>query len=249
MSPDLDSAVLPRAIAAIGAGDFAAVTAQALLDSLAFDLAAVVVHGGNATLLFDNFTQAGAATGLANYLQVTRRCNPLLRGAGASSAYRAGDVRPGACTIDDACRPWLVESGDEELGYRTLGWPEKLEEVGLHLMTGHGLVEIGLYRERAASRLPAQRLRALARLGMPLAAAFERDRLLTAPATAPTGHSALSPRERDVVQLLLQGCGSEAIALRLGISRHTVKDHRKQIFRKLRVGTLAELFARYRAQR
>jgi DNA-binding CsgD family transcriptional regulator len=41
----------------------------------------------------------------------------------------------------------------------------------------------------------------------------------------------------------LIGCSSEAIALRLSISRHTVKDHRKQIFRKLGVGSLAELFA------
>jgi DNA-binding CsgD family transcriptional regulator len=42
---------------------------------------------------------------------------------------------------------------------------------------------------------------------------------------------------------MMAGCSSEAIALRLGISRHTVKDHRKQIFRKLQVGSLAELFA------
>ena len=41
------------------------------------------------------------------------------------------------------------------------------------------------------------------------------------------------------------GAGVE-IALRLGISRYTVKDHRKHIFRKLSVGSLAELFALHR---
>jgi DNA-binding CsgD family transcriptional regulator len=56
----------------------------------------------------------------------------------------------------------------------------------------------------------------------------------------------LTPREAQIVGLLLLGCGSEAISLRLNISRYTVKDHRKQIFRKLGVGSLAELFALHR---
>jgi len=47
-----------------------------------------------------------------------------------------------------------------------------------------------------------------------------------------------------VCDLMLLGCSSEAIALRLNISRYTVKDHRKHIFRKLQIGSLAELFAR-----
>jgi DNA-binding CsgD family transcriptional regulator len=61
---------------------------------------------------------------------------------------------------------------------------------------------------------------------------------------APGRITALSPREREIYDLLLLGCSSAAIALRLDISRHTVKDHRKRIFSKLRVGSLAELFAR-----
>jgi DNA-binding CsgD family transcriptional regulator len=56
----------------------------------------------------------------------------------------------------------------------------------------------------------------------------------------------LSPREAQIAELMLAGCSSEAIALRLDISRHTVKDHRKRIFRKLGIGSLAELFALHR---
>jgi DNA-binding NarL/FixJ family response regulator len=55
---------------------------------------------------------------------------------------------------------------------------------------------------------------------------------------------ALPVRERKVCELLLLGCSTEAIALRLIISPHTVKDHRKSIFRKLCISSLAELFAR-----
>src|SRR3546814_19408442 len=53
----------------------------------------------------------------------------------------------------------------------------------------------------------------------------------------------LTPREAEVRDLLLRGCSTDAVALRLSISRHTVKDHRKAIFRKLGISSLAELFS------
>jgi DNA-binding CsgD family transcriptional regulator len=84
-------------------------------------------------------------------------------------------------------------------------------------------------------------LRALDAAATPIAAAFERHRVLTGEGAAV--RACLSPRENQVCDLLLLGCSSDAIALRLGISRHTVKDHRKQIFRKLGIASLAELFA------
>jgi DNA-binding CsgD family transcriptional regulator len=84
-------------------------------------------------------------------------------------------------------------------------------------------------------------LRALDAAATPIAAAFERHRVLAGEGA--TLRTCLSPRENQVCDLLLLGCSSDAIALRLGISRHTVKDHRKQIFRKLGIASLAELFA------
>jgi DNA-binding NarL/FixJ family response regulator len=74
----------------------------------------------------------------------------------------------------------------------------------------------------------------------PVAAAFSRHDALAHYGEPFTG---LSSRERQVAELMLQGCTSEAIALRLQISCHTVKDYRKQIFRKLRISYLAELLA------
>jgi DNA-binding CsgD family transcriptional regulator len=87
-------------------------------------------------------------------------------------------------------------------------------------------------------------LDALAAMGGPVAAAFERnDRLCRPRAAAAAAEDELTPREAQVRDLLLFGCSTEAIALRLSISRHTVKDHRKTIFRKLGISALAELFA------
>jgi DNA-binding CsgD family transcriptional regulator len=55
----------------------------------------------------------------------------------------------------------------------------------------------------------------------------------------------LTPREREVMQLLLSGESRKELASRLAISEHTVADHLKVIYRKLGVRSRAELFARF----
>lgn len=54
----------------------------------------------------------------------------------------------------------------------------------------------------------------------------------------------LSPRERQVTELLLRGLPIEDIATTLWISRHTVRDYTKAIFAKLSVGSRPELTAK-----
>jgi DNA-binding CsgD family transcriptional regulator len=49
----------------------------------------------------------------------------------------------------------------------------------------------------------------------------------------------LTSRETDVVRLLAGGCTYEQIALRLGISVHTVTSHIKNAYRKLDVHSAA----------
>jgi DNA-binding CsgD family transcriptional regulator len=54
----------------------------------------------------------------------------------------------------------------------------------------------------------------------------------------------LTPREREVAQLLVRGASNDEIARKLWISRHTVKDHVKAVYSKLGVGGRAELSAK-----
>ena len=59
------------------------------------------------------------------------------------------------------------------------------------------------------------------------------------------GGKLLSEREREIVALVLQGHSTESIAGRLDISPGTVKIHRRNIYRKLGIGTQAALFASF----
>jgi DNA-binding NarL/FixJ family response regulator len=65
------------------------------------------------------------------------------------------------------------------------------------------------------------------------------------PANPATGHmqadSPLTPRERELVQLLSEGYSSNDVAERLHVSVKTVATHRENIMRKLRVNSVAEL--------
>lgn len=56
--------------------------------------------------------------------------------------------------------------------------------------------------------------------------------------------SALSPREREVVDHLVGGTRLSAIAKTFEISQHTVRNHMKHVFRKLGVHNQIELVAR-----
>lgn len=55
----------------------------------------------------------------------------------------------------------------------------------------------------------------------------------------------LTLREREIVTMVLRGHSTESIAMQLSISPGTVKIHRKNIYRKMKVSTQAELFAAF----
>lgn len=58
--------------------------------------------------------------------------------------------------------------------------------------------------------------------------------------TTPLGE--LSPREREVFDMLLAGFSNENIAQHLGISRRTVETHRAHIMKKLNLHSVSDLF-------
>ena len=56
-----------------------------------------------------------------------------------------------------------------------------------------------------------------------------------------TRFESLTPRELEVMDLVVEGCTSQAIALRLGISQRTVESYRGQIMDKMQAESVAAL--------
>jgi len=56
-----------------------------------------------------------------------------------------------------------------------------------------------------------------------------------------TAFAVLTPREREVLQLVAEGTSTKAIAGRLAVSVKTVETHRQQIMEKLNLHSVAEL--------
>lgn len=56
------------------------------------------------------------------------------------------------------------------------------------------------------------------------------------------GSSLLTPKEREIVFLLLHGHSMKSVAERLNNSQETIKHHRKNIYSKLDIGSQSELF-------
>jgi FixJ family two-component response regulator len=76
-------------------------------------------------------------------------------------------------------------------------------------------------------------------------AAIERDRARRVDAAnlaaLKTRYDALTPRETEVMQLVVAGRVNKQIAAELGLSLVTVKVHRGQVMRKMLVKSVAEL--------
>ncbi len=61
----------------------------------------------------------------------------------------------------------------------------------------------------------------------------------------PAGQTPLAPRQRQTLELLLDGKSEKEIALRLAISRHTVHVYVKLLYKRFGVSSRAELLARW----
>ena len=66
-------------------------------------------------------------------------------------------------------------------------------------------------------------------------------RLTETPGNTPSGGRALSPREREVLQLIAEGASTKEAAARLHLSVKTVETHRRQIMDKLGIYNIAGL--------
>ena len=134
---------------------------------------------------------------------------------------------------------------------------EIYERIGAPIELARTLVDLGMILRRqrhpAASREPLSRARDLALTSgaQPLADRAEHE--LRASGARPrrpriTGRDSLTPTERRVAQLAIEGMNNPQIAQSLFITRKTVESHLERTFRKLDIHTRAELERALRAE-
>ena len=86
------------------------------------------------------------------------------------------------------------------------------------------------------------------RVSIPLPVAIVDTRAPGSPSTRSDPFETLTPREREVLLLAVEGCSSTETARRLGISARTAESHRAHVMRKLGLHRRADL-VRYAMER
>lgn len=149
----------------------------------------------------------------------------------------AGDLEPG-CILLDVRMP--KKDGFQvmnELAERNIDWP-------IVVMTGHGEVPVAVRAMKMGAvdflEKPFGEDLLMASLGRAFDILRDRGEKAKAAQLAKERIAALTARERDVLQGLLDGLSNKLIAERLGISLRTVEMHRGNMMDRLRASSLAE---------
>ena len=242
---------LTAVVDALHGSAFAAKLVRLIQHQVAFDCALLLGVGSRPLYLYDNLSHQRELLFdryLAGHFGQDPFMQALARGLSAG-VWTLAELSNGALDPDYRRR-----------FYQATGWQE---EVGLILPVRDGftlMLFLGRLDKRQALR-PDERARLEAlfplvhslcrqqwREAVPLLAQNPARpdgsdlKATVEQAIASVGGDRLTRRERQVASLLLQGLDTEAIAAALGIGSGTVKNHRKHLYGKLRLGSRAELF-------
>lgn len=182
--------------------------------------------------------EPGVTTGLASLLRAAGYSVELFPSAGRF-LEQLDSVPSGAIVLADVYMPGM--DGIELM--------ERLRAAGSTLpviiMTGHASVRMAVSALRAGAtdfvEKPFTRIELLDAIDRALARAGEAAGRPAVPAELTERHESLSPREREVLELMVAGQPSKVIARRLGISPRTVEVHRSHVLHKMDSRNLAEL--------
>ncbi len=134
-------------------------------------------------------------------------------------------------------------------GLGGLALQQRLHEIGLRIpvvvMTGHGDVATAVQAMKGGAldflEKPFDDERLLAAVARALEAGRARAAETAAADDATRRLETLTPREREVLEGLVAGQGSKAIARTLGASPRTIEVHRLRVMEKLQVHSLPDL--------
>lgn len=247
--PDRILAPLTGAIAAAAGAEHLDRLIDLVAATVAQDKVTVVRYSASLRPEFVSWRNYSAAL-VTKYLEHYYRFDPFY------ALWRSGQ-QPGVVRLDHGAEsrsgPYIADF---------LGESGIVDEIGILLPDG-GDWALGVFLDRSSTRFTAAEV-ALVRRLFPIFEALHaqerarrgtverRTRQEPSPGAAPAvprldpaDWPDLTPREREIVAMVLQGHPPTGIARLLGISAGTVKNHRRNIYEKLDITTERELFLRY----
>lgn len=233
-----------RMVATIGGADFAAALRAALACLVDFDTLMVTFYRGTSVprTVYHDLEEAQALVSTRFYESGPYLLDPFY------IALRNG-IAPGPHLLFDLAPQGFVRSEYYRTFYRRI---KLIDELGLVMETGTPDEWLVLSLARGLkSRRFGQSETAVLTATFPViaAAALRHWREGVDPQAGfderLSGFAAdrLSPRERDVVFMILNGRSTRAMAEATGIAEGTVKVHRRHAYAKLQISSQAELFA------
>lgn len=179
----------------------------------------------------------GIREGLSLLLEsVGQKCELF---ASALEFLEVFDRASGGCLVLDIRMPRMTGL---ELQARL---QELNSQIPIIFITGHGDIPMAVEAMRRGALdfipKPFREQELLERINQALAQDCQNEQRRIDSRRALEGIDSMTPREREVFDLVSEGQMNKVIALELGISERTVEVHRSQAMKKLGVRTLAQM--------
>jgi FixJ family two-component response regulator/C4-dicarboxylate-specific signal transduction histidine kinase len=144
-----------------------------------------------------------------------------------------------ACIVSDVRMPGMTGLDlQATLARAQRDWP-------IVFVSGHADIATSVQAMKAGAvaflQKPFSKIELLAAVADALTRSRDRDQGRRQQATLLTCHRSLTPREREVFELVVDGLLNKVIADRLGISERTVKIHRGRVMEKMGADSVADL--------
>ena len=147
-------------------------------------------------------------------------------------------ARPGCLLLDMRMPGMSGMDLIQELGRRGAFLP-------VIFITGHGDVPMAVEAMKNGAfdflQKPFSPRDLLERIGRALAADAEARQVLSQAGELRRRHASLTPREREVMSLIVAGHANKVIAMDLGLSERTVEIHRARVMEKMATRSVAHL--------
>ena len=255
---------IANTINAVGKDNLTTLLINLIKFRIKIDAAIIIIYRPDSKpiLLRSTFKEKRAKLGLTNYINGTYVLNP------AYLSFKKGETRgikqvteiSGKDCIKSAhfMNYRIKEAHDEDLGFLTEGWPERLEEISILIdLPNKEMGELAIFKKKI-SGFSDNEIKTL-KILEPLVHSIFKNHWATVRTLKVEenkvkkqidryenfGRNILSPREIEVAKLIFKGHSGNSIAANLDIALTTVKSHRKNIYKKLGIGSQQELFSRY----